>query len=89
MQIVRRTPSLNLVYNIVHTVRHDQALAGYRNKRTALNAAIAFLGLNGFDVIDPDGKLFAAMIGLNTGEWTKLQMAARLEQLASPWKGHD
>lgn len=26
------------------------------------------------------------MIGLSSGEWTKLQMAALLEQLASPWK---
>jgi death-on-curing protein len=59
------------------------------NKRTALNAAIAFLGLNGFDVIDPDGKLFAAMIGISSGEWTKLQMATLLEQLASPWRDHD
>jgi death-on-curing family protein len=59
------------------------------NKRTALNAAIAFLGLNGFDVVDPDGKLFSAMIGLSGGEWTKQQMAALLEQLASPWKDHD
>jgi len=70
-----------------HIAENQPFLDG--NKRTALNAAIAFLGLNGFDVIDPDGKLFAAMIGLSSGEWTKLQMATLLEQLASPWKDHD
>jgi death on curing protein len=70
-----------------HIAENQPFLDG--NKRTALNAAIAFLGLNGFDVIDPDGKLFSAMIGLSSGEWTKLQMAALLEQLASPWKDHD
>jgi death-on-curing protein len=70
-----------------HIAENQPFLDG--NKRTALNAAIAFLGLNGFDVIDPDGKLFSAMIGLSSGEWTKLQMAALLEQLGSPWKDHD
>jgi hypothetical protein len=29
------------------------------------------------------------MIGLSSGEWKKPQMAALLEQLASPWKDHD
>jgi hypothetical protein len=40
-------------------------------------------------VIDPDEKLFSAMIGLSSGEWEKQQMATLLEQLASPWKDHD
>lgn len=70
-----------------HIAENQPFLDG--NKRTALNAAIAFLGLNGFDVTDPHGKLFTAMIGLSSGQWTKLQMAALLEQLASPWKDHD
>jgi death-on-curing protein len=70
-----------------HIAENQPFLDG--NKRTALNAAIAFLGLNGFDVVDPEGKLFSAMIGLSSGEWTKPQMAALLEQLASPWKDSD
>jgi len=56
------------------------------NKRTALNAAIVFLGLNGFDVVDDEGMLYAAMIGLSTGEWSKGRMAALLERLSEPWK---
>ena len=36
------------------------------NKRTALNAAVVFLGLNGFDVVDDEGILYAAMIGLRS-----------------------
>ena len=39
-----------------HIAENQPFLDG--SKRTALNAAIAFLGLNGFDVIDPDWKLF-------------------------------
>ena len=70
-----------------HLAENQPFLDG--NKRTALNAAIVFLGLNGFDVIDPGGKLFTAMIGLSSGECTKLQMAALLESLASSWKDHD
>ena len=47
---------------VFHLAENQPFLDG--NKRTALNAAIAFLGLNGFDAIDPDGKLYSAMIGL-------------------------
>ena len=69
-----------------HIAENQPFLDG--NKRTALNAAIVFLGLNGFDVVDPDGKLFSAMIGLSSGEWTKQQMAAlaydRGASLAAP-----
>lgn len=51
-----------------------------------MNAAIVFLGLNGFDVVDEEGILYAAMIGLSTGEWFKEQMAALLERLSEWWK---
>lgn len=61
-------------------------LRGFGNKRTALNAAIVFLGLNGFNVVDDEGELNAAMIGLSTGEWSKGQMAALLERLSERWK---
>ena len=59
------------------------------NKRTALNAAIVFLGLNGLDVADDDGLLFDAMMGLATGRSSKGQMAALLEQLSKPWRDDD
>jgi death-on-curing protein len=59
------------------------------NKRTALNAAIVFLGLNGLDVADDDGHLFDAMMGLATGELSKGRMAALLEQLSKPWRDDD
>ncbi len=67
-----------------HIAENQPFLDG--NKRTALNAAIVFLGLNGFDVIDDEGILYAAMIGLSTGEWSKGRMAALLERLSEPWK---
>jgi death on curing protein len=59
------------------------------NKRAALNAAIVFLGLNGFDVVDDEGRLYDAMMGLATGELSKGQMAALLEQLSRPWRDDD
>jgi len=70
-----------------HLAENQPFLDG--NKRTALNAALVFLGLHGVEVNDPEGKLFTAMIGLSSGEWTKQQMAVALEQLASPWDDHD
>ena len=59
------------------------------NKRTALNAAIVFLGLNGFDLVDDKGRLYDAMMGLATGEWSKGQMAELLEELSKPWRDDD
>lgn len=56
------------------------------NKRTALNAAIVFLGLNGFDVIDDEGRLYDATMGIAKGEFGKRQMAVLLEQLSKPWR---
>jgi death-on-curing protein len=56
------------------------------NKRTALNAAIVFLGLNGFDVVDEDGRLYDATMGIAKGELGKRPMAVLLEQLSKPWR---
>jgi death-on-curing protein len=67
-----------------HIAENQPFLDG--NKRTALNTAIVFLGLNGFDVVDDEGMLCTAMIGLSTGEWSKGRMAALLERLSEPWK---
>ena len=67
-----------------HIAENQPFLDG--NKRTGLNAAIVFLGLNGFDVVDDEGALYEAMIGLSTGEWSKGQMAALLGRLSERWK---
>ena len=59
------------------------------NKRTALNAAIVFLGLNGFDVVDDEGRLYGAMMALATGELSKGEMAELLGRLSRPWRDDD
>ena len=70
-----------------HIAQNHPFLDG--NKRTALNAAIVFLGLNGFDVIDNEGSLYEGMLGLATGTWTKVQMAELLQRLSQPWADND
>lgn len=45
------------------------------NKRTALNAALVFLEINGWSVDDPRGEFYDAMIGLATGTHTKSSLA--------------
>jgi death on curing protein len=67
-----------------HIVENHPFVDG--NKRTALNAAIVFLGLNGFDVIDDEGRLYDATMGIAKGELGKQQMAVLLEQLSKPWR---
>ena len=51
------------------------------NKRTALLAALVFLDLNGVAVADPDGRLYAAMIGVAEGKVDKKGLTARLREL--------
>ncbi|HET9957095.1 MAG TPA: type II toxin-antitoxin system death-on-curing family toxin [Polyangiaceae bacterium] len=55
------------------------------NKRTALNAALVFLGLNGWDVDDPEGALYESMIGVSARTVSKEQLAGTLERLAVPY----
>jgi death-on-curing protein len=59
------------------------------NKRAALNAALLFLGLNGWDVDDPDERLYAAMLGLSRGDVNKPELAKTLEELATPYVDDD
>jgi hypothetical protein len=47
------------------------------------------LGLNGFDVVDNDGRLYDAMMALAVGELSKGQMAALLEQVSESWRDDD
>jgi death on curing protein len=51
------------------------------NKRTALEACLDFLDLNGIVLVDPAGKLFDAMIAMATKALTKEGMAALLRNL--------
>jgi death-on-curing protein len=52
------------------------------NKRTALNAALLFLGLHEWDIADPDGQLYEGMIGIAERRVTKSDFALLLERLA-------
>ena len=54
------------------------------NKRTALNAALVFLLLNGWLVQDPSGRLYDAMIAIASRSMTKAQLGELLERLAIP-----
>jgi death on curing protein len=52
------------------------------NKRAALYSAVSFLGLNHFDVQDPDGQLYEAMMAISAHELDKAGLAARLQRLS-------
>lgn len=54
------------------------------NKRTGLASALVFLGMNGFEVPDPGGALYGAMIDLSARRMDKAGMARLLESLAQP-----
>lgn len=63
-----------------HIAENQPFLDG--NKRTALNAALVFLGLNGWDVIDPQPKLSEAMIDISTRKLDKAGLSRTLKKLA-------
>ena len=52
------------------------------NKRVGLNAALLFLDLNGFVILDPEESLFEAMIAIGTRRMTKEALARLLRDLA-------
>jgi death-on-curing protein len=54
------------------------------NKRTGLGAALVFLRLNGFWVVDPGEELYEAMIAIAERRLDKAGLAAVLEHLARP-----
>lgn len=54
------------------------------NKRTGLNAALVFLLLNGWQVQDPDGRLYDAMIAIAVHTLDKTGLAALFRELALP-----
>jgi len=57
------------------------------NKRTALNAALVFLDINGWTVSDPDERLYDAMISLSARALDKRGLADLFRQLAVPDPG--
>ncbi len=54
------------------------------NKRTALNAALVFLDINGWIVADPDERLYDAMLSVANGLLDKRGLARLLRELAVP-----
>ena len=52
------------------------------NKRTAIDAALTFLVLNGFPVEDQESALYEAMIAIAERKMTKEQLASLLRELA-------
>ncbi len=52
------------------------------NKRTALNAAIVFLDLNAWEVLDPEGRLYDAMIALSARELDKRALGKLFRELS-------
>jgi death on curing protein len=52
------------------------------NKRTGLVAALVFLEVNGYQVADPKGALYDAMIGIAERRFTKSDLAHLLKTLA-------
>ncbi len=54
------------------------------NKRAGLNAALVFLLLNGWEVPDPEGQLYEAMIAISARTMNKSDLAKLLEDLAIP-----
>jgi death-on-curing protein len=65
-----------------HVAENQPCLDG--NKRTGLGAALVFLRLNGFRVVDPEERLYDAMIALAERRLDKAGLAAQLERLARP-----
>lgn len=52
------------------------------NKRTALNAALVFLDINGWIVSDPDMRLYPAMIDVSSRALDKRGLGVLLRRLA-------
>lgn len=52
------------------------------NKRIGLSAAIAFLFMNGWEVVDPQESLYAVMMGVAEGTVEKPELATVFERLA-------
>jgi death-on-curing protein len=65
-----------------HIAENQPFLDG--NKRTGVGAALVFLRINGFKVVDPEETLYDAMIAIAERRLDKAGMAALLERLSRP-----
>ena len=65
-----------------HIAENQPFLDG--NKRTGLNAALVFLGINGWDVDDPEAKLYEAMMSIAARALDKRGLGLLLRSLARP-----
>jgi death on curing protein len=65
-----------------HIAENQPFLDG--NKRAALNAALVFLDINGWLLLDPSMKLYDAMIALSSRSLDKPGLALLLRSLARP-----
>jgi death on curing protein len=65
-----------------HIAQNQPFLDG--NKRVGLNACLLFLALNGWEVNDPTGALYDAMIAFAEGTLKKPGLADILRSLAIP-----
>jgi death-on-curing protein len=65
-----------------HIAENQPFLDG--NKRTGLNAAIVFLDLNGWLVLDPNERLVDAMLKLAIRAISKQGLAILLRELSRP-----
>ncbi len=54
------------------------------NKRTGLNAALVFLDVNDWLVLEPDQRLYAAMMALSSRTLDKNGLANLLRELSQP-----
>jgi len=70
-----------------HIAENQPFLDG--NKRTGLDAALVFLDVNGWLVLDPDERLYDAMISLSARQLDKHGLAALLQELAHPLSESD
>jgi len=59
------------------------------NKRAGLNAALVFLDVNAWLVLDPDERLYDAMISLSARTLDKHGLASLLRELARPLSESD
>jgi len=65
-----------------HIAQNQPFLDG--NKRTGLVAALVFLDLNGITVLDPQERLYIAMIAIAERRMDKQGLAELLRELSVP-----